>query len=296
MDEKIICPECETENEKEYRFCKNCGTDLSVLDNAEQNENAEVEQKASFAQEQPAESRENTDAPRQTYVPPVSPDPQPSYNAYSQNYAKFVDSFDGVSMDEAAVFFGKKAPVFCEKISKMELSKSNVCWCWPVAVLSFFFGPIGAAIWFFYRKMYKIALILVAIGAALTLLLGVIGGVNDVLPVKDTVSLQSALQEGNLTKIIKSFSFEETFRTAVASALNSIVKIASFVLSGLFSMYFYKKFTAEKIKELRFKTDPRFYTLALAATGGTSAGMVFAGIGFLMAVSILKDIIILIIY
>ena len=50
-------------------------------------------------------------------------------------------------------------PVF----SKLEITGGKTAWHWPCAILSFLFGPIGAALWFFYRKMYKYAVIFLVV-------------------------------------------------------------------------------------------------------------------------------------
>ncbi len=140
-----ICPDCGTENEEEYSYCKNCGAKLEIAENKTEYQ------------------YNNTDSG--TYNPNFA-------DAKSNGF--FVDTITGIPSDEVCAFVGKKSPDILKKFSKMEVTGSKVSWCWPVAILGLLLGPIGSAIWFFYRKMYKPALILVALGLAVNVAVGVL--------------------------------------------------------------------------------------------------------------------------
>ncbi len=268
--EKRVCPECKTENEVEYIYCKNCGVRL-----------AHKQTQAENSKEKSAEANTRTVdnfAGRRNdagYTP--------------DNF--IIDFIDGNPAEDVAAFVGKKAVVYLPKFSKMELSGSKVCWSWPAAVLGFLFGPLGAAIWFFYRKMYKIALILVAVGAILLSGLSLLG----LNPSADALlEEQPALDTyGTVTE------FEDIFGEALenitpsyflSSAISDIISVATMVIAGIFGVFAYKRFISEKIARYRNSNiDPRYYKLGLAAVGGTSGGMAALGVVIMLVLQTIID-------
>lgn len=249
MDNKNICSSCGTENETEYKYCKNCGSEL----------NAEAK---SF------EPKINTEYKAAA--------PEQSFKEMPNGI--IIDNISGVSSDEIALFIGKKAYNILPKFSKMELSNSKVSWCWPVAVLGYLFGPFGAAFWFFYRKMYKPAVILSVVGAVLTIIITLMtGGINF-----DFEAVMDALISGDMdayASAIESVSPEETVFSAVAAIIENAASIASCILGGLFGFYIYKNHCIEKITTYRaIQADKRYYKMGLASIGGVSGGMATLGV------------------
>ena len=94
---KNICPLCSTENEAEYKFCKNCGNPfISQEGKAAQNTEANNNQEKSTVTE-------------------------------NMNNPQFSDfRYDGVSAEEMAAFIGKKANDILPKFTKMELTRSTL--------------------------------------------------------------------------------------------------------------------------------------------------------------------------
>lgn len=266
MDNNVICHECGTENEPQYVYCKNCGTLLKTETNKQpQNQN---------------NYNYNYAADNTTYQYQQSG--KNGYNTtYNQNVV--VESIEGVPTEDMVTFVGKKSHNIIPKFSKMELTGSKASWCWPAAILGYLFGPLGAAIWFFYRKMYKIALIFVAIGVvtgtAVSLVAGPTEWVDNILD--EGVSQQFA--EGNydsfygiLEDVLQS---PETTRMYVANFISSLISIATMISAGIFGYYFYKCYAAKRINRYRLAdVDPRYYRMGLASVGGTSAGMAVLGI------------------
>lgn len=270
MDKKI-CSECGTENERDYTYCKNCGAPLVK---------AEPEAKPEFIGNE-AETRSDTgsfDAGAGAYTPPngvpnYAGAPYSPYNTYT-SYA-----IDGVPAEDVAFFVGKKSAEIMPKFMKMEITRSKVSWCWPAAILGFIFGPLGAAIWFFYRKMYKIALILLAIGTVLaftTAALTYNAGAQDISGIFDSIAEGDA---DALLDTFRSIESEETAATLLASGLNSIAGLATCVLTGLFGFYAYKNHCVKSIKGfIQNGIDQRYYRMGLASLGGVSGGMLAVGI------------------
>ena len=110
MDKKI-CPDCGTENEKEYIYCKNCGTPLKSKPSAE-----EKPQATQFVSSD-AVNGEQPKAERQAPPPYGSPYMPYGYTDYT---------VDGIPADEVMTFVGKKAADICPKFMRMELTKSKV--------------------------------------------------------------------------------------------------------------------------------------------------------------------------
>lgn len=78
--------------------------------------------------------------------------------------AQSVTRFEGAAVEDAAIFIGRGAGHYIPKFIDMELRRSRASWNWPVLLLALFFGPAALAVWFFYRKMYKPALLFLGVG------------------------------------------------------------------------------------------------------------------------------------
>ena len=230
-----ICPFCKTVNEDEYVYCKNCGNLL--------------------------ESRENTQDSNVNYT---------TFRSFENKNTLPV--IDGVPTEDIAAFVGVKAPVFLRKFVKSEIVGSKTDWNWPVAVLSFFMGPCGAALWFLYRKMYKTGLLLLILG--LPILFG-----------PTVINYYS----GNLSSFLV-----ETASSNISAGVNSLllftfqgIKLLSAIVLSLFADSWYKSFAVKKIKVFHASADARYYRFGLSAIGGTSGGALALGIIFIFAVSFL---------
>lgn len=99
MEEKIICPNCKTENDSEFTFCKNCGSNLV--------------------------------APHQT-------PPQNNYNDFSNEQVDSQQTIDGVTIENINEFVGKKNYSFVTKFQKMSMLGKKAGWNWAVFLFGFF--------------------------------------------------------------------------------------------------------------------------------------------------------------
>ena len=251
--DNIICPECGTENEPQYTYCKNCGTKIATESSADK-----YQANDNFTGNEEKENGEYTNL--------------------------IIDTIDGNSTDDIITFTGKNAMKFVPKFSKMELTGSRISWCWPVAVLGYLFGPLGASLWFFYRKMYKAALILLLIGTlvggASAALNGYVNSVNQ--PERNEI-VNEFLQGIDSFESIVSNYIEPPYSLPYAFVEN-FIGIATFLLGGLYSMNIYKKHVAQRISQFKNSdVDPRYYKLGLASIGGVSSGMTWLG-GFLVVI------------
>ena len=247
-----ICPECKTENEPEYQYCKNCGAPIA--------------------------------APRQETVQNVMPSAEGfgGGNTQSDNGPQATE-IDGNPIDAVAVFVGKNAQKIIPKFIKLQSRGTKTEWCWPPFIWGMFLGPVGVAIWFFYRKMYKPACLFGGIAIAINFLNRVFsvffGTGNQSLKSLESY-LDSALDTGvfnaqEFWSLVKNSNF---IASNLFSSFVSAVYLACAILAGLFGIYIYKKHSAKKITYYRsLVTDPGYFKIGLAASGGTSPGAAILG-------------------
>lgn len=274
--EKKICSECGTENESEYSYCKNCGAPL--IKPAEKNETEFIGENIQ-SNSQGSASTEGGSVPPTGFTPPTYSAPNYGGHRYSP-YSVYSDySIGGVPAEDIAFFVGKKSTEIMPKFIKMEITRSKTSWCWPAAILGFIFGPLGAALWFFYRKMYKIALILLAIGTAVTFSIAALTYNTDVTAIG---SVFESLVRGNsasLSELINYFSNPHTLLFYIASGIQNISDLLTCILSGVFGYHAYKEHCVKAIRSFRQNgIDPRYYRIGLASLGGVSGGMLATGI------------------
>lgn len=266
MEEKRICSECGTENENDYVYCKNCGTLLGRPTEAQK-----AEQTAAPVTEQ------------QTGAAAPGPEARPAGASYSAGFTPPEvapgASPDGIPQEEIALFVGKKASTVMPKLIKMEITNSKVSWCWPPAILGFLFGPMGAALWFFYRKMYKKGALLAGIGAAMTLITTAMTFGTDSV---DYGPIFEAFLSGNgqsLSEALSGIPTTAGILDVAAQLISNIADLLTCVFTGLFGYYAYKEHCVRTIRAYRQSIgDSRYYTMGLAAVGGVSGGMLAVGI------------------
>ncbi len=270
MDKKI-CSECGVANENDYTYCKNCGAPLVKS-------GPKPEFIGDAAQNKADAGSFDTNANTGGYTPPYGTPNYGEANYWPYNtYTSY--AIDGVPAEDVAFFVGKKSADVMPKFMKMEITHSKVSWCWPAAILGFIFGPLGAAIWFFYRKMYKIALILLAAGTVLSF---TTAALTYNVGTQDMKGIFESISEGDADALLEAFrSIEagETALTLLASGINELANLAVCILCGLFGFYAYKNHCVRSIKGfIQNGIDQRYYRMGLASLGGVSGGMMAVGI------------------
>lgn len=258
---KQICAECGTENEEQYVYCKNCGAPLK--------------------REEREEKR--YEGGRVNYAPVHN-------TAEDFKGADFTaDGIADIPRDEISAFIGQKAFKIWPKLSKMEITHSKASWCWPAAVLGFIFGPLGAALWFFYRKMYKPAALLSVLGAVIGVAVTVMTMGNTTI---DMSAFLNSFTQGDFTGALNSVEATESVWSTVASFIEDASSIATCILCGLFGYHIYKEHCVKKIHAFRaMQADSRYYSFGLASIGGVSGGMLALGILIMLAVNYLQSFI-----
>lgn len=269
--EMIICSNCGTENEDKYDYCKNCGTKLqkesSETANSSFNENIPHEENTSYENQEHSQS----DYTKQNY--------SQYYQQTTPDGNTYVETINGIPYGEVSVFVGTKAPKYMNTFAKMEITGAKTSWHWPTAVLSFFMGPLGAALWFFYRKMYKPAVILSIIGVIITavsaLIIGPVASSADVIDIILNISQPENLD----AEVLK----EATLRGEIANLITGFVSLASLLICGLLTHNWYKEHIHNTILKYRSSNvDMRYYQMGLMSIGGTSGGMLALGIAIML--------------
>lgn len=259
-----ICPECKTENEPEYRYCKNCGAPIIVPQEAD-----------NTAQGAPA---------------PENFAPQ------NQNT---VGTIDGVPIPKIITFVGKNANRIVPKFVKMQERGTKIEWCWPPFLLGFFLGPLGVAIWFFYRKMYKPACLFSAIGVLtsyITFFAKTILGISGNALSGIESYFDNFADTGRFD--LQGFFFAVGDRNAVLSNLISsfenVVTLACALIVGLLGIYIYKNHTVKKIISYKpISNDPNYVNVGLAVSGGTSVGAAIIGAFVVSLMSSIPELIVM---
>ncbi len=278
---KNVCPECATENEQEYIYCKNCGTPLETktepvkeAEGAEQTQYQQATNNSGYT----AQPNQNTQQQYYTNEP---------FNSYVG-----VDFIDGIPKEEMHLFIGRKAFEILPKFNKMELAQSKFSWCWPAFILGFLLGPLGAALWFYYRKMYKPAVMLSAIGAVLTIITSLLTMGTTSATIETFFDAFGTGDFTNALESLETIESEPTVLDTIASLLNDIVNTATGVICGLFGFYIYKKHCVNKILTYRsVQLNPSYYHFGLPAIGGVSGGMLVVGIAVMLGAGYISSFI-----
>lgn len=286
-NEKIICKSCGTENETKYEYCKNCGTPL-----IKQNPQNYTDPFTGYApKSNQAWQSSNNYSQYQNYNANPYPPPPPPPPTYSQNNVygnTYVETIDGIPYGEVATFVGKKAHNYMPTFAKMEITNDKTAWHWPTAILSFFIGPIAASLWFFYRKMYKFAAILVVIGTISLLASSLIAGQSfDEVSSFDVVLGLSEESLANNEQLSNT-----ALRFIIANLLTGCISLASTVICGIFTHGWYKKHIHNTILKYRASNiDMGYYYVGLMSKGGTSGGMLALGFVIMICAESIPDIV-----
>ncbi len=261
---KRYCPECKTENEEQYSFCKNCGTQLET---SERKAGAEFNTPEQFT-------------------------PQKGNNNFSDN--RMPNEIEGIGKEEMLAFLGKDSDKIFEKFLKMEYSGSKISWCWPAFFLTAFLGFFGSAIWFFYRKMFKPAIAFVLAGV---LVLGVQTALNfdnSVEAARSVTSSIEAILNGDISNPDQLFNIDEPkgVLALISDALDTAETLIGGAVVAMFALHIYKKHAIEKIKKQREKHGATpYYLYSLSISGGTSGGMLALGIIIFIVASNLSSVV-----
>lgn len=273
MSDITYCTKCGTPNEPDYKFCKNCGAPVSAN------------------QSTPLSSAEVVSQP----CPPVN---EPVLKVADRIINTEGFTIEGASIEEISLFVGKKAPKFFPKFASMHLNLTKTSWCWPPAILAFFLGPLGVAIWYFYRKMPTKALTFTVIATLIHFLDATLPAllVPDILadiprPYCVPFDMITDFISGDINTLL-SINNYKIIPILLLYFINIVVGFGILIFVGVFSVNTYKNHCISKISEYKKSNlSSPYYKLGLSSLGGTSSTMAWLGIAIMVAVFTIEEII-----
>lgn len=297
--ETRTCPKCSNIVSAKTRFCEFCGHSFNSSTAVKTTYKPEIEESAVQTEEKVPFAEENT--------------------VYTCGES------EPVSDNEIELIVKKKPDVFKKKFKKLEKTKTG--WNWPVFIMSYFLGPVGAALWFLYRKCKKagflvliaalactvsFSLIFNSLAAPLFSSLGVAAKNYDTVRqefseerAKELVAhaqkymYQGTVLEENATENEKALI--NSIRTLVKTTENSsfslvffnglfgVINFAFTITISLFADYIYKKTCISKINKI--KTDYPDEPMRISKEGGTSVGLVFVGIAIYYVITFAVELV-----
>ncbi len=186
---------------------------------------------------------------------------------------------NGVKTEDVAVFVQQDAVKYIDKFFKIKEKKHT--WNWA----AFFFAPY----WFFYRKLYKIGAVFLALFVCITSL--------SLLPPAVKLSEAMLVQEEKIAEMSEDIETEEEYNIAFAELTDEMTKMfkentkgivimtfqsfASFVISviiGLNANKWYYKHTISQINKVNTENQNKDDKTPIFKAGGVSYGSAFLSI------------------
>lgn len=228
----IFCPNCGKENPAEEPVCLNCSARLY-----------------------------NTQNGGKPFVPPID-----LPNMSNQQFGKGpvpISPFDNIgenTVGDTAEFVGINANKYIPKMYKIEKEKKKASWNWA----AFLFAPY----WFFYRKIQKIGIILMAI----MLLTSAFCTNKNVFNAQQTiVNTVNEFYEGNATQEQLMQEYYDYMKMPQNLVIMGVT-LAVHLYAGIMGNYHYKKKAEKDIKIIKQTSqNPEQYRMNLFRKGGVSA-------------------------
>lgn len=222
---------------------------------------------------------------------------QPNNTAHSGYYEPDTVAGHPTPVVRAFVGMTSSGNKIINKFTDMEMSRSNVSWCWPVFLLAVLLGPMYTAIWFFYRKMHKTGLFVLLAGALIDLVQMVISFdftvsftrefMNIWLATMDSIAAGDTSALNNGLDSLASLPLESSVVDMLTSVI-SLLSLAGCGVLAVFALGIYKNHTNKKLSDPM--TDTANY-YRLTNCGGTSAGAaVLSAIGVVVIENIITYI------
>lgn len=217
------CPRCGTENAPDYSFCKNCGASLDFTANAQYNY-----QQAPFN-------------------PFVGYSTQRTY----VDYSALEPTLMGVDTKKVQAYVGeKKRDSFMQSFITMARTGKKTFFNWVVAATGLLLSPVYAAAWFFYRKMYRVALAICAISVLLTTVVTAVN-YNEIHTSAEKVYTKiSQMSDEEITEYAVNAATEEQSATRTAvQYVQSFISLGGVILLAMLATSIYLKCATSAIKQ-----------------------------------------------
>lgn len=237
----VFCPQCGAQNAAEEPVCTECGARLYNMQN-------------------------------QPFSPPVQlPDMSARPFYANGTIISPTDTLDGNTVGDTAEYVRLGVDRYIPKFYRLEKTGKKLSWNWA----AFLFSPF----WFFYRKLY-------AVGGILLALMLIVTGATMTPRYQQAFSayMEVAQQSAAAGKTVQEAAADSVAEyTALQELPESQIQYYSSVLIHLFSAltanYFYKRKVGKDISTLRAQhPSPQEYRFLLFRRGGVSLSMAFASV------------------
>lgn len=248
-----ICITCGAKNKPAYKYCRDCGAPLP--------------ESGSF-------TASNSGSNYRT---------ENRYNGETFNSG---NAFGEITSEELFCYTGNDIKMY-NKLCDVAQSPKKRIWCWPLFLLGFFFGFLGMSCWYFYHKMYKPAVALLAVGL-------VTSGVSEYYCFEFLSDILKTVKGVNINSSNLDDFIELIFKNSVVSLVGLVcVTFLFFVLRLLaiiiLPMYAYKSYFnngVSYILKCREQNMPVVF-----AKGGKNTGVTVAvAVGCVIFNSVLSNI------
>ena len=235
-NENLICPVCETSNEADYKFCKNCGSRLNSS-----------EPQFGGAQYTPPPNFRGYgyNSPHGTYY---------NYNATPYtDYSAVEPTLDGVDTIKVQAYVGNaKQDYFMQLFIAMKRLGRKLFVSWPVAIMGTLLATPFAAAWFFYRKMYRIGTIICLCCLLLSCVSTALTYSTTAETLEEVVSATENMNVQELNDYLMTrASAESTYnQVSLITYIIQLISLGGVLYLALHGNYFYFKHTTNKIKKL----------------------------------------------
>ncbi len=302
-DDIVVCPECGTPQHREcYNKNNECVNAHLHAENFDWR-TAHEEAAPPEAPEEPVEKSEAYEEPRREFnigtegeIPDI-PIPEFRFDgmfvkgrAYSAN-----EDLGGATIKEVATYTQVNFKHYIKRLVKNRHKKSFfLSWNWG----AFFFGPA----WFFYRKLYKLGAIFLALAVSATIAVSpLLPAINNAATKLDPLYTQfyDAIKTNATSPTEESQAEVERLSYEITTIAKSVMPhtlavfaatyLVAQIIPALIANFFYRKKMLEDIKFAKEATsDPKVLRYSLIRRGGVSF---LAGLFASLAATHLPDII-----
>lgn len=273
-DDIVVCPDCGTPHHREcYKANSKCAN--------HERHSESYKWDSAFVYEEDIEPSVYTEENKSPYIQPIDTSKLPFGMPVSSFQINPLNEFpqeikDGIKTEDTAIFVRQDALKYIGKFYKVKDGKTT--WNWA----AFFFAPY----WFFYRKLYKIGIVFLAVFVLLSSL--------SFLPPAARFSNAVYDLEVKLEEITRTIETEEEYQAAIMELSNEMSEafrenktgitiaafqsVASFFISvfiGLNANKWYYRHTMSQIKSITAENKADEYKEQLLVRGGTAYGAAF---------------------
>lgn len=269
-DDIVVCPYCGTPHHREcYKENSNCAN--------HEMHSEDFRWEPTFVTSEDVKSTIENEV-KTPFNQPIDIDQMPMGIPFPSFQQNFLDSFpkefeDGVKTEDVAVFVRHESPKYLKKFQQIKDGK--LTWNWA----AFFFAPY----WFFYRKLYKLGVVFLA----LFILLSSLSFLPPALKLSEVIydfetqveelsedAETDAEYESAVMDLYKS-TYEKLNENKTGLIIYMVQSVSNFAISiyiGLNANKWYYKHTISQVKQISTETEPEKVKENLFLSGGVAYG------------------------